>query len=288
MPALFCWENLVTAANISTTFGMDAKLPITNLADRRLAKVARRSTSTGQMQFDVDTGSTLTRVQVVALLNCNFRLITNGTGGLSAGATSWLRASNVAMGNTEILNETSWSLIDRFFDGQQFHCIQYLFSDTGLAARYWRTTFTWTQPTGTPGQAGRAWISRALSVPDMDLGVHMTVVDPSVVRRSRGQQVYVDEKLRYRVLDFSISQLTTAQVYDDATMGARSFQELFTTAGIGREVLIIPSTPASVSDFRGQQYMTRRTIYGTLAGPLKIEQQSQGLYRVAGSIIEAR
>lgn len=153
MPALFCWENLVTAANISTTFGMDANLPITNLADRRLAKVARRSTNAGQIQFQVDTGNTLTRIQVVALLNCNFRTATLGVGALSSGATSTVRGSNVAIGNTDVFQENSWVLVDRFFEGQQFHCIQYLFNDPGYAARYWQAQFNWTQPTSTPGQA---------------------------------------------------------------------------------------------------------------------------------------
>ena len=36
------------------------------------------------------------------------------------------------------------------------------------------------------------------------------------------------------------------------------------------------------------QQMTRRAIYGTLDGPLKLKQQSQGFWMISGTIIEAR
>jgi len=71
--AILAYGNLIDAASLSGGSWLPA-LPLTNLQDRRLGKIARSTTAgTSDTKFDIDLGSTKL-FRVVALVNHNFSL----------------------------------------------------------------------------------------------------------------------------------------------------------------------------------------------------------------------
>jgi len=145
-------------------------------------------------------------------------------------------------------------------------------------------------------QAGRLWMGPAFSLVDslnsagVDANWSIDHVDPSVVRRSRGQQVYVDEKPRYRVLNFSVSNIPRQLMFGDNASpylnAWRSLQEIVLTAGVSREIITIPRDMTQVGGVR--QFVNRTGIYGYLTGQPKAQHQGGDLYTMSFQVQEAR
>lgn len=169
------------------------------------------------------------------------------------------------------------------------------------------TATTFIGSTVNPGTAyvtiGRAWAGDSIIVPEgSDAFWKFLPIDPSIVRRSRGQQIYTDQYTRLRSLAFSLSnrgdttssQFLLSSPYNPSSINsngyngdAPSFLALQLEAGISNEVFIKPRLSW---DQAAQPYFGYSSqLYGTIAPPgVELADQSGGYTKVSGTLIESR
>lgn len=297
--SLISHENYADTATLSSPEPIDSNNPLTNLQDRRLAKVTRPSflsTFPGQLRLRIDFGTTYASkpVRVLALLAIAQQYGSWGAGGIQA-PTVYYSMSNTGFG-VGLLESNTINFADRAFDAIPKNFIHIFSSDK--IARYWEVRLT--TDIGAMfayAEAGRLWMGPGFNLVDtnnatgVDAAWSIDVVDPSIVRRSRGQQVYVDEKNRYRVLNFSVSNVPRQLMFGANSAPYanlwRSLQEILMVAGTSREVIAIPRDFVDVGGVR--QFVNRTGIYGYLVGPsLKIQHQGGDLYSLGLQVQEAR
>lgn len=293
--AFIAHENLADDFTITSPSGFTVALPLANLRDRRLAKVGRVASGNEiVVRTDLGAGPTalLPRVSLIAMLNMNITTakMYDNTGAGQGGVLTEVKASNVSMGSSDVLN-LSQQVFDRGFTHQAKNGLVVL--PAPLQARYWQARFVWDVDAIGVAQAGRFWLSDVWRFIDsgsdvgVDQGWSISQKDPSVVRRSRGQQVYVDEKMRYRQLEFTISQQVRQGVfgYDTAPYANdwKSLQEVLIQAGQTGEVIICPK-----EDPNDDQLVNRTSVYGTMVGDARITHTAGELFSASLSVQEAR
>lgn len=113
---------------------------------------------------------------------------------------------------------------------------------------------------------------------------HMHTRDDSVVKRSIGQQVYVDYKPRYRQLTCAIPYLTEAEAIGTVDGETQNLQDISFEVGRGGEVIVIPST-------HSDQVVHKFGVYGHFLEPptvhlLDANRQKGRLYSTEFDVVE--
>lgn len=283
------------AFTLTSTQSYETTMPLTNLKDRRLAKVAR-VTSGVTMTLRLDLTASPKPVRCIALLNMDLDL-NKWWENASGGSMLW-RADTTTPGGGNVV-DTGVSWVDRNTEAMPRNFI--VVFDAAVTARYWQITATMTGNESGRGQAGRFWMSDAWIFTDekglsgVDRGWSLTHVDPSIVRRSRGQQVYVDRKNRYRVLDLSLGRIPKELAFGSYvapyTNDMRSMQEIIMTAGVSDEVIVGPRLYPydETLGYNPQVVFNGRTaLYGTLTGAPKLVHSAADMYELRLQVQEAR
>lgn len=284
MSALLSFANRIVVghAALSSPNSFAAGLPLSNLFDRRLGLPARQDAGPAEFRVDV-TFPTVQRCRVVGLLNCNRRWLDPAISSASTYITMTIRASNVSVNGTDVftgtydLGEAGTRETDRGF-------IMPL--PSAITARYWSIRATWDKPVGELwNQSGLLWLADAIeiggaNVKGVDRDWYIDHIDPSIVRRSRGQQVYTDEKVHYRHLQSKSSIESEAAVFGAQINNYQnSIQQALIRNGGSREVILIPRIPPgswvpNSAGWDARQFIQRTAVYGLMPGTTRIGHQA--------------
>lgn len=143
-----------------------------------------------------------------------------------------------------------------------------LLLDTDITARYWRLDLT-DNTVSSNLQVGRvflgpSWQPTASAGQGMLWGWAVTPKDPSRIAKSRGGQVFADILPQTRVLDFTLSYLSEAQIYDNAFAMARA-------QGRVKDVLAIP--------FEGGSYASQQAVWGLVQASEPVVNETVRVFR---------
>lgn len=217
---IFGYRNFVDLSGTTLSGGdWRSSLPLSNIADRRLAKVARSVTdATADTQFDIDLGAART----VRALSLNaFNLSLSGTirlrGYTGAGHTSEvydstalnpyevypsgvLQAGHPAFGGTTLAQED----LDDGYPVDFYHVLS-----TATSARYWWVTIDDTTNPDTYVDIGRCWLTYGyLATHGLRTGARLGWSTDSVKGKTRGGATIFDERPRRRRYDFTLGQFS--------------------------------------------------------------------------------
>lgn len=137
-----------------------------------------------------------------------------------------------------------------------------------------------------PSQFGRLWAGPVWQ-PEARTAhrdFHMHTRDDSVVKRSIGQQVYVDYKPRYRQLTCAIPYLTEAEAIGTEDGETQNLQDISFEVGRGGEVIVIPSQSSA-------QVIHKFSVYGHFLEPpvvhyLDANRQKGRLFTTEFDVVE--
>lgn len=195
---------LYSPAPVLTGGSWLANLPLTNLQDRRIAKVARSTNDdAASTQFDLDLGSART-VRVVALIGVNFSSAATVEieGGTSQGATDVYNGTAVA---GYPAGETAESL-----DGLTLSYLLVLPSN--LSARWWRVKIVDTSNPDNYVQIGRLFVAPVWQPTyNADYGLVQGWEDDSRSEYSEGGATLHVERRKRRTLTFTLSEIAEAE-----------------------------------------------------------------------------
>ena len=247
-----------------------ATLPLGNLQDRQLTKVARTTDmAPASTWFEADLGAGRT-VSLVALLRHN----------LTQGGRWRIRLSDVADFATSLFDSgwrDVWPEITPFGQGLWGEFVwggkldpedagtygigAYHVLPTSVFARYVRIELDDQDNPDGYLEAGRLIVSPAWQpTRNLTYGWTLRHIDESRRVRSRGGQLYVDLAPKRRRLEFTIPHLSEDEMFSRA-------YELDRDKGVGGDLLVIvdPDKPA---------HLHRQAIYGALAEVTGIENPS--------------
>lgn len=138
-------------------------------------------------------------------------------------------------------------------------------SFTAVAARYWRLDLA---DASLPDnlQIGRVFLGpKWVPSSNQEFGWSVTPLDDSAVVESYGFQTYGDERPQRRLLQFSLSWMTEAEMYGNAFALARA-------SGRVRDVL-------AVNDTLGSTYLSEQSVYGLLQAAEPLVHESAQIFR---------
>lgn len=316
MGACIAWRDWVcksgTISLVHTGSGtptVSSTLPLTNLADRRLAKVCRiTSTGTsvggGQFSHGVNTikwtapASEDGRCVLIGLLNHNIASLASSATPIRIRAWSDIAGTILIYDSGNISSSLFKYTVGASYGSQT---PQHVFGipSSRLGTRAVRVEIDITLGnipfSFITMDLGRLFIADGINLTEGIEGTWRTrVIDPSVVRRSRSQQVYSDDQLVSRSMDFGVDITSDQQAFDldptnrtdlgipSGAEGPPSWAACAVEAGIHGEVVVIPDTALTTC------YARYSAIYGTFQSPLEIEHRAASNYHVSGTIIEAR
>lgn len=278
--ALFSFENFADSATLSSTTGIVASLPLSNLKDRRIALKARTTNILSGFNINADLLSPK-KVRILGLIGANV------TKSVDAGINVVVTASNTGFGVAPLILDESFFVNDRFPYGINPSLFAIINSGQGVTARYWELTYFWNTVGFNYYEAGRLWVGDGILLPDgVENDWSQTIKDPSTISRSRGQQVYADVKQRYRKLNFSLGSLSKKIVFGDPDVSPMPlhFQQMFLTAGVTGEVLVIPRCGNNSVD--ENQFINRTAAYGVFSEEHTVRKEPGDNYSVNLSIEE--
>ncbi len=249
-------------ANNSTLSGgsWQSTLPVNNLKDRRLYKLARSTDATNaSTKFDVDIGSD-TYIKVFALVKHNFSFDATArlrgytdsgytTLAYDSGAASvWPVTDSLAL---EWEDTNFWFGIPSVEQINMFQGIT-LWVVPNTLARYWRVEIF--DSTNTDGYVdiGRLFISKDFSPSvNASYGLNFGVIDKSEIEESLGGVEHYDNKAKVRTVDFSLESLNDDEAF------ARWFRMMLGQGNTG-EVLFI-------YDYEDSEYTLDRSFLGRIS-----------------------
>lgn len=212
MASPIAYQNLVTAAMLSSPDAWSSSAPLTNLAIRQLSEQAVRAAA-GNTEIRVDLGVGRT-IGYVAILAQNLKL--------ASGAV------------TVRISGSLTSMTDDTFDYSESLSAQYLasietphygvFTPVAISVRYLRIRITGSF--STPFRAGLVWVGPVLgqadgvsiddpAIPPMGIDWVLYPSDPSQITKSRGAQAYPRGGTRVRSLRCGLYTLTGIQATGD-------------------------------------------------------------------------
>ncbi len=197
-------------------------LPLDNLKDRRLYKIARSTNdNTANTQFTVDFGGE-SLVKIFSLIKHNFSLE----------ATARLTASNdVGFGTLLYDRGTSsvWPVSDsltlaweenNWWSGlptdEQINMFQgiTLWVIPNVMARYWKVEIVDTNNPDGFVDIGRLFVSKGFSpLVNASYGLNFSVIDKSEIEESLGGTEHYDEKAKVRAVDFNLDSLDQDEAF---------------------------------------------------------------------------
>lgn len=259
-----------------------ATLPLANLQNRRLSKVARTTNAlSASSVFDVDLADALKPVQLIGLLKHNissagtYRI----TAGTSAGASDVYDSGAIlalpALYSTSALEweDSNWWFGTASADDLALYPV-HLLHDCGASklARYWRVQITDTANAAGYIQAGRLWAGPVWEPEHgYDFGASLQWEPRSEVEYSLGGSAYFDERAPARVFRCSLRGISYDRAYGTVLDIQRRVRN-------DKEIVVIPDKTDTSRGFR-------RNIYGRLRAADPVVQASP-LYQNAGFEIE--
>lgn len=241
-----------------------SSLPLTNLQDPLLSKVARTDSDL-DADFDVDLGGRKT-ISFVALLAHNLTI--NGTWRVRIGNDNTFASTLYDSGTVKIWSRTqtlgslpwgafSWDGISSTSDGN----FGFVLLDSAVYARYIRIDLT--DSTNGDGylQAGRLIVDSPYR-PTINpvYGFNLGYVNPSKKRRSRGGQPWVDRLPQYRQMTIPFAAIREDEAYG-------SLYELDRQAGISGDVFVMLDPDDAINRHR-------QSFYGTVREPTAINHDA--------------
>lgn len=277
---IFAWEDYVKDGTMDTA-GTTEITPVENLQDRRLAKDFQCTyTSPTLVQIKSNwnqLSGNAAPVKIVALIGVS---ITSPTPGALPDIILRLY-SGANQGGTE-LHTDSYGLNEWVPPTDSMQGIVVFEVPDGISALSMRVDISGaSDPLDI--SIGRLWAGPAL-IPSkqMDAFWKLRLLDRSRVTRSRGEQVYADEKPRVKQFMMSLSDLSKLEAIgtvDDPD--SPSFLRMGMEAGTSGEVLVIPST-------RDAHEIHTLGVYGTMPTGIEIVHSGEDRYSVDMTVLEAR
>lgn len=257
-------------------------LPLSNLQNRRLRKVARSAgADLVDTQFDIDLAVSRT-MKVIALVGHNLSVDARYriTAANNAGFTGPVYQSdweNVwpAMFQSENLeweDDNFWDgrIPDEFISGYPSILLHQL---SGTFARYWRIEIDDTLNPDGWVEAGRLFMAEHWQpVYNFAYGAGFGFLSRTTVEESDGGAEYFGIKRAARIYNFTLPNITASEVYD------RVF-EMQRRVDVHGEILVIP-------DPDDENNRTRRSFLARMLQLNPIEQRAFGLHSAPFSIKE--
>jgi len=252
MTALIAHTNHVDLAGI-TAGSEETTLPIANVQSVHLSSKWRTAAGTVSSHASADFGSS----KAVGVL------FLGGTN-LTASATIRLRASDTdsTAVSGDLFDSTSISAAVN----DNYGAVYYVLS-SAVTARFWRVDITDNALATDPDylEIGRIFLgpiwqpSRGITY-----GWSAACVDPSSRSRSRGGQVFVDVRPKFRVLDLEVAFLSEAEIYANAF-------EIDRANGVNKDILVIPIV--------GGSHVSEQAVFGLVSQTTPIVNPSFNLFR---------
>jgi hypothetical protein len=244
------YKNLIDDALVTGGSWL-AALPVTNVQNRVLSKVARSTNDdAASTLINIDLGSAQA-VQAFGAINTNIS---------ASGATYRLRGSNDNTFATSLYDTGTVSA-----NAQTPDLILGLAS--AITARYARLEIIDTSNADGYIEIGRLFIGPALAPADnYSKGAEAGYQDRSGVQQSLGGIDYFDEKPVRRTFSFALDWLTVAEAYNQAL-------ELQRLCGITKEVLLIVD-PADTTYNQKRHYLGRLQQLSPLKNPYLTNYQA--------------
>ena len=262
MIPIFCTKNFCDLSGSSVTGGdWRAALPLANLADRRVKKVARSVTdAAADSQFYWDLGaSRLVRVASLHGLNLSLagRIRVRGFSGVPPTGQLYdsgtlnpfeiypsgvLEAGHPAFGTTTLAQED----YDLGYPVDFIHVLT-----TATDARYWLFEITDTSNPAGYIDVGRSWLSYGFRpTHGISVGARFTYETDTRKSRSRGGAAIIDARPQLRRFEFDLRSFSE----DEALV---YLQEVGRFAGLDRQMLFVADEDDGV-------HMHRRAFLATL------------------------
>lgn len=271
------WQNRTDEGTLSNGSWLST-LPLTNLQDRTVQKVARSTNANlTSTKFDIDLASARS-IGVVALVVHNVSVVgkIRITGDDASDfltpvyQTAWIDcwpSGQIPQSLLEWEEDNFWlgTLSSNARAGYQSPFIHLL--PTAQVLRYWRVEIDDTANSDGYLQVGRLFMSAAWT-PTLNytLGATLGYTDQSPVDTSLSGAEFFDVRSRAREFDLALDGLTDSEAYDYALQ----IQRLAGTTG---EVLVIPDSADTTR-------VAIRSYLGRLVGLSPVEQVQQNRHRV--------
>jgi hypothetical protein len=299
------YQNVADAATLSGS-GWSVELPLSNLQDRRLHKVARAAnlgTGTQTVSFTVDLGAFVPGDQTTykaydAIALVNHTLSPKAVISIRSSAVSdFSSAIGLDLVNDDVYKvrqaDIDWNWANpKFYSKKVSEIDLYGFirvyvhpmaaaqSNTNRGVlqangRYLRITITdeYSESLRNYIDIGRLIIGKRLNTQfNMAFGASLRYEDESIVQPSIGGELFADRRAKKRVMRFTHSELSKAE----ALSGALDLQRI---SGITEEVLVIADADDTAFGFK-------RDFLGRLRGTSDIEHWAPAIYKTSYEIEE--
>jgi hypothetical protein len=277
------WQNRADEGTLSGGSWL-ATLPLTNLQNRQVQKVARSTNATlGSTQWSIDLGSARS-IGVVSLVVHNISVTgkVRITGADNSGFVSplyqsaWISVWPSGMIDQSLLeweDDNFWlgTLSAEARAGYQSPFIHLLPSQQSL--RYWKVEIDDTGNSAGYVQVGRLFLAKGWR-PSVNYryGAGLEYEDPTPIDTSLSGAEFFDQRSKYRIWSFNLEYVTGTEAYQYAL-------ELQRVSGISGEVLVIPDSD-SVAD------MPLRSFVGRLKQTGAVTQEKPTAFNVPFQIKE--
>jgi hypothetical protein len=226
------WNNRAVTATLAVTSAQPA-LPASYLVDAHLF-TKWRSTGVGGQNIDLDFGSSLP-VGLIGLIGHN----------LTAAATWRITMDNASQSGSGVHDSTSIAI--GFVSG--FPQAIYLLN-ADVSARFVRIAIADAANPAGYMEAGALFVGPTFRPGNnFSFGRAFGWVDPSVRSKSKGGQLYVDLRPRYRTQEFEFKGLSQAEIFNEAL-------EMDRQRGVADNVLFVPDYNSS--------FLAREALWGPI------------------------
>ena len=279
------YNNLVDSGTLSGG-SWETALPLTNLQNRLVARVARSvDATTANTKFVIDLGSGSVKYKGLVLVNHNgsldgqVRIKTASDSGITTDVVSsdWIDFYQPVYStlSLEWEDDNWWSGTVELEDLQNYtRNYTYIF-DNLQTNRYVQVEIDDTTNSDGYVEIGRLFISEAFTPStNMSWGKNLSWNDESKIDTSLGGSIYFDEKVKYRSLAFNMDWLTDTEAYE------RVF-EIQRIVGTTGEVFVFPDYENTGNSFRDSFL----GVFKQLSG---IEQFTYGYQKTSFSIREVK
>lgn len=267
------WNNRTDAGTLSGGSWL-ASLPLTNLQNRQVQKVARSTNATNaSTQFIIDLGQAR-NIGVLALVVHNIsvsgkvRITASDSAGFTttyynSGWVSVWPAGMIPQSLLEWEDDNFWlgTLSNNARSGYQSPYIHLL--PTSQNMRYWKVEVDDTTNSDGYVQIGRLFMASTwVPTVNYSFGAGLGYTDPTPVDVSLSGAEYFDVRSRYRTFQFDLQYIAASEAYAYAL-------DLQRLSGVSGEVLVVPDS----TDTTNQPY---RAFVGRLVqmGPIQQPQPS--------------
>lgn len=248
------WPNRIDAATVSGG-SWQATLPLSNIKDRRLSRLARSSNALAASTIiNLDLGSART-VGAVALVAHNLsvsatvRIMGDDAADFATPVYSsgWFSAWASGVIPQELLeweDDNFWlgTISQQAAAGYQSPIIHIVAARPVL--RYWRIEISDTSNSDGYVQIGRVFIGDTwTSTYNYSYGTGLGHEDSTEIESSLGGEEYFDDRKRFRVFRFALDWLTESESY----VRVIDLQRL---AGVSGELLVVPDSDDATHSFR--------------------------------------